>query len=117
MNKTRVDIDPVETQEWIEAFQSLVEYEGLPRARYVIQQLLEAAEKTGLDFGKGKSLGTAYCNTIPAVQQPEYPGDLACEKRIEAIIRWNAVAMVLRAKKEAGGVGGHLSSFASIATI
>lgn len=116
MNKTRVDIDPVETQEWLDAFRSLVECEGTERASFVIQQLLAAAGNTGLKIGSD-AITTPFCNTLPVTEQSDYPGDLECEKRIEAIIRWNAIAMVLRAKKEAGGVGGHLSSYASIATI
>lgn len=117
MNKTQVDIDSIETQEWLDAFDSLVKHEGPERARFIIQQLLDAASRTGIGLSAAPTIRTAYCNTLSVAQQPAYPGDLDIEKRIEAIIRWNAIAMVLRAKKEAGGVGGHLSSYASIATI
>jgi pyruvate dehydrogenase E1 component len=118
MNKTWNDVDPTETQEWLDAFKSLVKYEGAERAHFIIQQLLAAAGKAQIEVGGGvAAVRTPYCNTIPVADQPAYPGDLECEHRIEAIIRWNAIAMVLRAKKEAGGVGGHLSSFASIASI
>jgi pyruvate dehydrogenase E1 component len=118
MNKTWTDADPTETQEWLDAFASLVKYEGEERARFIIQQLLQAAGKTGIESGAGaEAVRTPYCNTISVSEQPAYPGDLEVEQRIEAMIRWNAIAMVLRAKKEAGGVGGHLSSYASIATL
>ncbi len=110
------DVDSVETQEWLEALASVVEYEGSVRARFLLEAIVENANQLGVKIG-GTPTKTAYCNTITAEQQPAYPGDIALEKRIEAINRWNAIAMVLRAKKTAGGVGGHLSSYASIATI
>ncbi len=114
MTKMWDDIDPTETKEWLDAFASLVKYEGNERAAFMIEQLVEAAGKKGLLTG---GLNTPYCNTIPLEQQPDYPGNHELEQKIDAIIRWNAVAMVLRAKKEAGGVGGHLSSYASIASL
>lgn len=110
------DIDPIETQEWLEALASVIENEGLDRARFIIDTLLADAQKLGLSTG-GLSLTTPYCNTIPVEQEPAYPGDIELEKKIEAINRWNAIAMVIRAKRNAGGVGGHLSSYASIATL
>ncbi|TAK74965.1 MAG: pyruvate dehydrogenase (acetyl-transferring), homodimeric type [Gammaproteobacteria bacterium] len=114
--KARSDNDPIETQEWLEALASLVKYEGKERAQYILQQLLAAAEKQGIESGLSP-LMTPYSNTIAAEKQPAYPGNLELEAAIEGIIRWNAVAMVIKAKNEAGGVGGHLSSFASIATL
>lgn len=117
MTKTWDDIDPPETQEWLDALASVVKYEGPDRARYIIDKLMQAAQQSGVMVAAGGTLTSPYCNTIPVADQPEYPGNLKLEKRIEAAIRWNAIMMVLRAKKEAGGVGGHLSSFASIATI
>lgn len=110
------DLDPIETQEWLDAFASLVKHEGGERAQFIIQALLNAAHHKGVALDH-KVFLSAYCNTIPVTEQPDYPGDLELEKRLEALIRWNALAMVLRAKKEAGGVGGHLSSYASIATL
>ncbi len=108
------DIDPIETEEWLEALASLVEYEGRERAQFVLEKLLEDAQKLGIHIG-GEALTTPFCNTIPKEEEPTYPGDLKLEYRIDAINRWNAIMMVLRAKKTAGGVGGHLSSYASIA--
>lgn len=114
MAKTWEDSDPTETQEWLDAYASLLKYEGKKRANFIMQQLLQLA---GQSADTTQTLSTPYCNTISSEQQPEYPGNLELEQRIEAINRWNAIVMVLRAKKEAGGVGGHLSSYASIATL
>src|SRR3990167_8194346 len=111
MKKTWSDNDPIETQEWLEALASLVKKEGKERAQYILQQLLEAAKKKGVEVGL-EALTTPYCNTISVDQQPAYPGHLEYEATIEALIRWNAIAMVIRTKKEVGDVGGHLSSFA-----
>lgn len=117
MTSTREDYDPIETQEWLDAFTSLLKFEGGERAQFIIDQLLDTANREGIKLAAGTSLKTPYCNTIPASAQPSYPGDLNLEKRIEATNRWNAIVMVLRARKNAGGVGGHLSSYASIATL
>lgn len=117
MTNTRDEIDSVEIQEWLEALASVLEYEGPERARFIIEQLIENANRAGIPMGSVSAAATAYCNTISVDQQPTYPGDLQLEQRIEAINRWNAICMVLRAKKNAGGVGGHLSSYASIATL
>jgi pyruvate dehydrogenase E1 component len=115
MTKAWDDVDPVETKEWLDALASLIKHEGPERARFIIDQLLLQAAKKGVT--SGASLTTPYINTISVVNQPEYPGDLSLEERIDAINRWNAVAMVIRAKHSVGGVGGHLSSYASIATL
>ncbi len=115
MTNVLSDLDPVETKEWLDALNSLIQFEGKERASFIIQQLLEKAGENGISGAA--ALHTPYTNTIPPDQQPAYPGDLRLEAAIEALVRWNAVAMVLKAKKEAGGVGGHLSSFASIALL
>lgn len=110
------DLDPIETQEWLDAFASLIKSEGKERAQFILDTLLASAYRKGVPLDH-KIFLSPYCNTIPVAEQPEYPGDLALEKRIEALIRWNALAMVLRAKRDAGGVGGHLSSYASVASL
>lgn len=110
------DYDPIETQEWLEALASLLKYEGPERAKFVIEQLLGEISRAGIELG-AEAVQSPYYNTIPVAEQEKYPGDLEVEKRIEGLIRWNAMAMVLRAKRDAGGVGGHLSSYASIATL
>lgn len=111
------DNDPIETKEWLDALASLVKHEGNERAQFILQRLLDEAQKKGVAGSLTQGVTTPYCNTIAAHQQPEYPGDLKLEMQIEAFIRWNAIVMVLLAKHAAGGVGGHLSSFASIATL
>ena len=116
MVEKRNDSDPVETKEWLEALASLIKYEGKERAQFILDALLQEAKRNGVQIGIDK-LTTPYVNTIPKDQEPAYPGDLALEATIEALIRWNAIAMVIKAKNEAGGVGGHLSSYASIATM
>jgi len=122
MVKNLLDGDPIETREWLDAFASLLAASGPDRARFVAEQLFEAALQAGValagvEGATGHLLQTPCRNTIPPSAEPDYPGDLALEARIEAINRWNAMVMVLRAKKSAGGVGGHLSSYASIATL
>ena len=116
MAKTWSDNDPIETKEWLDALHSLVKHEGKERAQFIIERLLSEAERHGVSTGAGQ-LNTPYTNTLAAAAQPDYPGDRELEAAIEALIRWNAIAMVLRAKDAAGGVGGHLSSYASIATL
>ncbi|MFN3234504.1 MAG: pyruvate dehydrogenase (acetyl-transferring), homodimeric type [Gammaproteobacteria bacterium] len=108
------DIDALETQEWLAAFESLVEREGQDRAKFILNEVLAKADEKGVPVAG--QLKTAYINTISVSEQPQYPGDLALEQKLDAAIRWNAIAMVLRAKRDAGGVGGHISSYNSIAT-
>src|SRR3990167_21586 len=116
MAKTWGDDDPIETKEWLDALSSLIKHEGKDRAQFILQKLIEKGKQQGIENGFS-SLITPYCNTIPVENQPNYPGNQECEAAIEAIIRWNAIAMVIKAKKDVGDVGGHLSSFASIATL
>ena len=116
MSGTPSDDDPIETQEWLDALNSLIKAEGKERVQFILQKLLREAEKQGVSSGLAQG-STPYCNTISPENQPDYPGDLELENKLEAIIRWNAIAMVAKAKKKVGGVGGHLSSFASIATL
>src|SRR5579863_4053442 len=99
MTNTWDDVDSVEIQEWLEALASVLEYEGPERARFIIEQLIENASQSGVQMAGSGALATSYCNSIAADQQPNYPGDIELEKRIEAINRWNAMSMVLRAKK------------------
>jgi len=108
------DIDPVETQEWIDALQSVIEREGNERAHFLVEQLLSTARKLGSDIPF--SANTDYLNTIPVEQQPQFPGNTAIEQKIRSYIRWNAMMMVLKANKTTN-VGGHIASFASAATL
>jgi pyruvate dehydrogenase E1 component len=109
------DIDPEETAEWLESLDSVNSASGKTRARYILGRLNERAR--ALQLGTSQVVSTDYVNTIPTEQQPFFPGDEHLERRIRAFIRWNAAAMVVRANKTADGIGGHLSSFASSASL
>ncbi len=109
------DADPVETHEWLDALASVLEAEGTERAHYLIEQLIDKARRSGAYLPY--SPNTAYVNTINANQQAAYPGDRAIEKRIEAYLRWNAMAMVVHANKENSGIGGHIATYASSGTL
>jgi pyruvate dehydrogenase E1 component len=111
----RPDIDPIETQEWLDALEAVLENEGVERAHFLIERLVDKARRSGahLPF----SANTAYLNTIPVTKQKRFPGDRAMERRIRSFIRWNAMAMVVQANRISTELGGHISSFASSATL
>ncbi|MGC8853732.1 MAG: pyruvate dehydrogenase (acetyl-transferring), homodimeric type, partial [Halothiobacillaceae bacterium] len=113
MTTTYQDYDPHETQEWLDALEAVIGFEGTDKAQHLIAALIEAARKHGIDTPY--SANTPYINTIPKEAQPAYPGDLALERRLRALIRWNAMAMVVKANKAHDGIGGHLGSYASAA--
>ncbi|MEM7195983.1 MAG: pyruvate dehydrogenase (acetyl-transferring), homodimeric type, partial [Pseudomonadota bacterium] len=110
-----IDIDPVETQEWLEALASVLEQEGSERAHFLIESLIDQARRSGVFIPYRSS--TAYLNTIPTHKEAKSPGDHALERRIRAYIRWNAMAMVVRANRISSELGGHIASFASAATL
>ncbi len=109
------DLDPTETQEWLESIDSVLKTHGADRAHFLLERLIDHTRRSGayLPFKPN----TAYVNTIPVAQQQAYPGDRALERRIEAYLRWNSVAMVLKANKISSEFGGHLASYASSATL
>lgn len=109
------DTDPTETTEWLDSLHAVLELEGPRRARYLLDRLVERGQETGA--GISFPANTPYVNTIPVDKQPPYPGDRAIERRIKSIIRWNAMAMVVKANKESPGIGGHISTYASAATL
>ncbi|MCG7308617.1 pyruvate dehydrogenase (acetyl-transferring), homodimeric type [Brachybacterium sp. ACRRE] len=109
------DPDPEETREWLDSVDELIEHRGDDRATDVLQHVIQHARQADLHLPD--SLMTDYVNTIEVEDQPEYPGDLALEKEIRNIIRWNAAMIVHRAQRPGVGVGGHLSSYASIASM
>ena len=109
------DIDPVETQEWIESLDAVVADGGTDRARFILYRLLKRARQ--LQVGLPALTQTRYINTISPEQEPYFPGDEAMELRIRRMIRWNALAMVLRANTRFEGIGGHLSTYASAASL
>lgn len=103
------DIDVLETQEWLDSIESLVENEGLERAQFIIEKALQYAKEKHVQVN---SLGnTPYINTIPVDDEPEYPGNLALEKRINSIVRWNAIMIILRASAKHLELGGHITTF------
>jgi len=109
------DMDPIETREWLESIDSVMKTHGPERAHYIINKMVDHARRSGSYLPS--AYNTAYLNTIPVGMQPNYPGDRSIEKRIEAFIRWNAMAMVVQANKESSEIGGHISTYASSATL
>jgi pyruvate dehydrogenase E1 component len=108
------DIDPQETQDWLEALESVLENEGAERAHFLLEKLVEKARRSGAYLPY--SANTAYINTIPTGKEQRSPGDHKIEHRIRSYVRWNAMAMVLRANRDTN-VGGHIATFASAATL
>ena len=115
LTEGHTDSDPDETQEWIESFDSVARHAGRERAQFIFDRLAEYALSRGVQSSRARN--TPYRNTIPVEQQPPYPGDTAIEEKISAAIRWNALAMVVRANKAYGELGGHIASYASAADL
>ncbi|MEO7428969.1 MAG: pyruvate dehydrogenase (acetyl-transferring), homodimeric type, partial [Acidimicrobiales bacterium] len=109
------DTDPGETQEWLDSLDAVVDAQGKGRARFLMSKLLERARE--LQVGAPATVSTPYVNSIPSEEEPFFPGDEHLERRIRAFIRWNAAVMVVKANKAADGIGGHLATFASSASL
>lgn len=109
------DLDPVETQEWLDALESVLDREGEDRAHYLMTRMGELASRSGTQLPY--AITTPYRNTIPVTHEARMPGDLFMERRIRSLVRWNALAMVMRANKHDPDLGGHISTFASSATL
>jgi len=109
------DPDPQETQEWIESIEDALEEHGFERTRHLLETLIDFAQSKGARLPFNTS--TPFVNTILPGQQPAYPGNREIERKIKSIVRWNAMAMVTKANKETPGIGGHISTFASAATL
>ena len=109
------DSDPVETREWLEAFDAMVEAEGRERATYLLRRLLDHARKRRVQLPP--VLNTPYRNSVGLADQPQFPGNLEVEQRLSAIVRWNALAMVVRANRAHPELGGHIASYASAADL
>jgi len=109
------DVDPQETQEWLDSLETVFEEEGAERAHFLLEALIDKARRSGAHLPYDAT--TAYINTIPVVQEPTMPGDQTIEARIRAAIRWNALMIVLRASKKDLDLGGHIGSFASSAML
>ncbi|MBN4061131.1 pyruvate dehydrogenase (acetyl-transferring), homodimeric type, partial [bacterium AH-315-I18] len=110
-----VDIDPAETAEWLESLEYVLKDKGPARVSYLLSILDENAQRLGIELPYTQT--TPYINTIASDKQPAYPGNRELERRIKSIIRWNAMAMVVKANKKPGAVGGHISTYASSATL
>jgi pyruvate dehydrogenase E1 component len=108
------DLDSEETQEWLEALDAVLEHDGAARARFLLERLDDHAATSGAAISRRRE---PYVNTIPPEAQPEYPGDVEIERRIVNLVRWNAMAMVVRANREYPELGGHLSTYASAASL
>jgi len=109
------DLDPLETQEWLDALEYVLQSRGSERVKYLLAVLEQRAVQAGVS--RPVAMNTPYINTIPIDEQPPYPGNRELERRIKSIIRWNAMAMVVRANRNSEGIGGHISTFASAATL
>ena len=106
------DIDPLETNEWIESLNSVIENDGASRASYLLNKVIDQAYKAGLVLPDTRT--TPYINTIPPESEAKSPGDQNIEKKIRAYIRWNAAAMVVKANKKSSELGGHIGTFARL---
>lgn len=109
------DIDPQETQEWMDALESVLKNEGAERAHFLLDTLIDKARRSGANIPH--SANTAYVNTIPPSQEEQSPGDFDLEWKIRSLVRWNAMAMVVQANRKNSELGGHIASFASAATL
>jgi len=109
------DLDTLETREWLEALDAVLAHDGPDRARELLTRVVERAQHAGT--GLIGSLNTPYVNTIPASREAKLPGDPLIERRLRSIVRWNAMAMVVRANKESSELGGHIASYQSLATL
>ncbi len=115
LDKNPPDIDPQETLEWVDSLEAVIETEGLERAHFLLEQLISTARQNGANLPY--SANTAYINTIPPHLEQYTPGNPALELRLRSWIRWNAVAMVVRANRKSAELGGHIATFASAATL
>jgi len=109
------DIDVTETREWLDSLQGVLQTGGPERARYLLGKLKDQAVRNGVEIPF--TANTPYINTIPPSRQPPFPGSREIERRIKSLVRWNAMAMVVRANKKDSGIGGHISTYASAATL
>jgi pyruvate dehydrogenase E1 component len=109
------DVDPAETREWLDALESVVQTAGPERAQFLLERLKDRAARHGIETPF--TANTAYINTIPVARQPLFPGNRDLERRLKGLVRWNAMAMVVQANKYDGTLGGHISTFASSATL
>src|SRR5258708_39119100 len=115
LNEGFVDLNPKETGDWFESLDKVTDQAGPDRPTYLLEQLTERARANGVDLPV--QLNTPYINTIRVEDEVAYPGDRAMERRIKSLVRWNAMAMVVRQNKYDAGIGGHIATYASLATL
>ncbi len=115
MEQRNEDLNPQETNEWLEALDQVIDDAGPDRAQWLLERLKNKAAQSGVPTHH--TLNTPYLNTIPRINETPYPGDRQIERRIKSFARWNAMAMVVRANKYDAGIGGHISTYASLATL
>jgi len=113
--ESKDDIDPIETNEWVDSLNSVIENDGSARASFLLNKVIDQAYQSGLVLPDTRT--TPYINTIPPEAQAKSSGDQNIEKKIRAYIRWNAAAMVVKANKKSSELGGHIGTFASAATL
>ena len=113
--KGLTETDPQETQEWLDALTAVIDNEGTERAHFLLEAMIDKARRSGSNLPYNAT--TAYVNTIPTHLQQRLPGNPEMERRIRALVRWNAIMTVLRANEKSPGVGGHIASFQSAATL
>jgi len=109
------DADPAETGDWLDSLDAVLRFQGPERAAFLLRRLIDRAARNGIPLSGGVT--TPFCNTIPVSREKRMPGDLFMERRIRSLIRWNALAMVMRANKKYEGLGGHIATFSSAATL
>ena len=114
-NKNILDTDPQETTDWIDSINALIDEKGAERTHFIIEKLIDFSRRSGVKIPF--SPYTEYLNTISVNSQESYPGNLSIERKIKSLVRWNAMAMVVRANRNNNGIGGHISSYASSATL
>ena len=114
-NKNILDTDPQETSDWIDSINALIDEKGSERTHFIIEKLIDFSRRSGVKIPFTPY--TEYLNTISANSQDSYPGNLSIERKIKSLVRWNAMAMVVRANRNNNGIGGHISSYASSATL
>lgn len=110
----KIDSDPVETQEWLEALESVLRYEGAERARYLVGVL---ASQLKLSMGQGGAINAPYVNTLKVSEEAKCPDDGQLAESLQSLIRWNAKAIVLRGGKRSSELGGHIATYASASTL
>src|SRR2546430_5720147 len=115
LNERVVYLTPQETEEWVESLDQVIDQAGPDRATYLLEKLTDRARANGVELPV--QLNTPYINTIRPEEEIPYPGDRAIERRIKSLIRWNAMAMVVRQNKYDSGIGGHISTYGSLATL